>query len=79
MLFQKAPQKHQIVECRTLFKVKCGTCGKVFDVLGARHDDLSAFDLEYGEETVCTHCGAVALVLTGDPETDALLEENDHE
>lgn len=69
----RVSREHVVVEQRTIFVVRCGGCSKTWEVRGARHDDLSAFDLEDGMDESCPHCGVTRIVLTGDAEADAML------
>ena len=58
--------EHVMLECRTLYLVKCGACAAQFEVRGCRLDDLSGFDLENGREEACSKCGHVSIVQMGD-------------
>ncbi len=64
---------HEVVEQRTIFTLRCGGCSKTWEVRGARHDDLSASDLEDGLDESCPHCGVTRVVMTGDEERDRMI------
>lgn len=49
--------QHKVEEVRSLYTLRCGSCGKQFEEQGARHDDCTAFDLENEDYDVeCPHC-----------------------